>query len=68
MENKNPNPVKDNLLVTLRGRRIQNFKNQFKSVVLEGYEIFGEEVVNEVLTECQQIYQEYKELKLAFDE
>lgn len=68
MENNNPNPVKDNLLVTLRGRRIQNFKNQFKSVVLEGYEIFGEEVVNEVLTECQQIYQEYNELKPAFDE
>lgn len=68
MENKNPNPVKDNLLVTLRGRRIQNFKNQFKSVVLEGYEIFGEEVVNEVLTECQQIYQEYKELKPSSDE
>lgn len=48
-----------NLILTLRGRRTQNFKNQLKSVLLEGYEIFGKTVVEEVEDECKVIYNDY---------
>lgn len=48
-----------NLILTLRSRRTQNFKNQLKSVLLEGYEIFGKTVVEEVEEECKNIYSEY---------
>lgn len=44
---------------TLRERRINNFKSQFKSVVLEGFEIFGYDIVNEVYLECHDIYKDY---------
>ena len=57
MENK-----EKNLLVVLSNRRIQNFKSQFKSVVLEGLEIFGPTVVSEVYDECQEIYKEFVSL------
>lgn len=43
----------------LRDRRVANFKNQFRSVVLEGLEIFGHSVVDEVYKECMSIYDEY---------
>lgn len=67
MENTNPGAqlngqLKENLMITLRGRRIQNFKNQFKSVVLEGYEIFGSEIVDDVIKECREIFKEYESL------
>lgn len=48
-----------NLLLVLRSRRTQNFKNQLKSVLLEGYEIFGKTVVEEVEEDCKRIYSEY---------
>lgn len=48
-----------NLMQTLRERRINNFKSQFKSVVLEGFEIFGYDIVNEVYLECHDIYKDY---------
>lgn len=68
MEKLNPIPeqpsgqLKENLMITLRGRRIQNFKNQFKAVVLEGYEIFGSEIVEDVIKECREIFIEYESL------
>lgn len=55
-------PLKENLMITLRGRRTQNFKNQFKSVLLEGYEIFGSEIVEDVIKECREIFKEYESL------
>lgn len=61
MENK-----QENLLSVLSSRRRQNFKNQFKSVVLEGLEIFGLDIVQDVYTECLQIYNEF--VKLGSDE
>ena len=61
MENK-----QQNLMQTLHDRRVANFKNQFRSVVLEGLEIFGGTIVDEVYKECQDIYTEY--LKLSSDE
>lgn len=61
MENK-----QQNLMQTLHERRVQNFKNQFRSVVLEGLEIFGGTIVDQVYKECQEIYDEY--LKLPSDE
>ena len=48
-----------NLILTLRSRRTQNFKNQLKSVLLEGYEIFGKTVVEEIEDECKVIYNDY---------
>lgn len=73
MENINQNvpgtgtPVeKENLMAVLRSRRVQNFKSQFKSVILEGYEIFGSEVVESVISECREIFEDYK--KITFDE
>lgn len=57
---------KENLLAVLRSRRIQNFKSQFKSVILEGYEIFGFELVESVISECREIFEDYK--KLTVDE
>lgn len=48
-----------NLLLTLRSRRTQNFKNQLKSVLLEGYEIFGKSIVEDVEEECKSIYSDY---------
>lgn len=54
---------KENLLLVLRSRRINNFKSQFKSVILEGYEIFGEAIVEDVLKECKDIYNEYLHLE-----
>lgn len=67
MENTNPGAqlngqLKENLMITLRGRRIQNFKNQFKSVLLEGYEIFGADIVDDVIKECREIFKEYESL------
>lgn len=56
----------ENLLAVLSARRHQNFKNQFKSVVLEGLEIFGLETVREVYDECLKIYQEF--INLSDDE
>lgn len=56
----------ENLLAVLSSRRHQNFKNQFKSVVLEGLEIFGLETVQEVYEECLKIYDEF--IKLSSDE
>lgn len=55
-----------NLMQTLHERRIQNFKNQFRSVLLEGLEIFGLSVVDEVYKDCISIYDEF--LKLPSDE
>lgn len=57
---------KENLLAVLSSRRHQNFKNQFKSVVLEGLEIFGLDTVQEVYNECLTIYDEF--IKLSSDE
>lgn len=57
---------KENLLAVLRSRRVQNFKSQFKSVILEGYEIFGSEVVESVISECREIFEDYK--KITVDE
>lgn len=51
-----------NLIMTLRSRRTQNFKNQLRSVLLEGYEIFGQTVVEEVEEQCKQIYTDYVQL------
>lgn len=48
-----------NLMQTLHERRVANFKNQFRSVVLEGLEIFGSEVVDEVYHECKGIFADY---------
>lgn len=50
---------KENLLAVLSARRLQNFKNQFKSVVLEGLEIFGLDAVQGVYDECMQIWDEF---------
>ena len=51
-----------NLILTLRSRRTQNFKNQLRSVLLEGYEIFGKTVVEDVVEECRKTYTEYVQL------
>lgn len=56
----------ENLLAVYSARRHQNFKNQFKSVVLEGLEIFGLDTVSEVYNECLKIYDEF--LNLSEDE
>lgn len=48
-----------NLMLVLHERRIQNFKSQFKSVVLEGFEIFGKPLVDIVYKECSDIYEDY---------
>lgn len=56
----------ENLMAVLRSRRIQNFKSQFKSVILEGYEIFGSDVVECVISECREIFEDYK--KIIVDE
>lgn len=53
---------KENLLAVLRSRRVQNFKSQFKSVILEGYEIFGSDVVESVISECREIFEDYKNI------
>lgn len=60
------NKQEQNLMQVLRDRRVQNFKNQFRSVVLEGLEIFGGTIVDQVYKECLDIYDEY--LKLPSDE
>lgn len=52
----------ENLLAVLSSRRRQNFKNQFKSVVLEGLEIFGLDLVSEVYDECIKIYNDFIDL------
>lgn len=51
-----------NLLATLHGRRVQNFKTQFKSVLLEGYEIFGPDIVEPLISECRTIFEEYSKM------
>lgn len=50
---------KQNLMEVLHNRRVQNFKSQFKSVVLEGFEIFGEAIVTEVWDDCKAILVDY---------
>lgn len=52
-----------NLMLVLRERRIQNFKSQFKSVVLEGFEIFGKPLVDLIYNECSDIYEDYKKVE-----
>lgn len=52
--------VKENELIVLSNRRLNNAKMQLKSVVLECYEIFGGTFTQEVLDECASIYEEYK--------
>lgn len=51
-----------NLLVELRSRRTNNYRNQLRSVLLEGYEIFGAEITDAVIDQCRKIYSDYKEL------
>ena len=58
--------VNNNLLVTLAARRRQNAQSQLKSVLLEMYEIFGPELVHSVISECEDIYNEY--LTISKDE
>lgn len=57
------NKQEQNLMQVLRDRRVQNFKNQFRSVVLEGFEIFGGAIVDQVYKECQDIYYEYLNIR-----
>lgn len=61
-----PPKEEENLMVVLRSRRVQNFKSQFKSVILEGYEIFGSDVVESIISECREIFEDYK--KVTVDE
>lgn len=51
-----------NLLVELRSRRTNNYRNQLRSVLLEGLEIFGADITESVIDECRKIYSEYKAL------
>lgn len=53
---------KENLMVTLSNRRHQNARQQIKTVILESYELFGETFTEEVLSECKEIYSEYKKI------
>ena len=53
----------ENLLAVLASRRRNNFKSQFKSVVLEGLEIFGYDLVNDVYNECMEIYKDYTNIE-----
>lgn len=55
---KEPN----NLLVTLSSRRRANAKNQLRSILLEMYELFGSDFVNDVTSDCHQIYLDYCKL------
>lgn len=50
---------KKNLIETLHERRVQNFKQQLRQVLLEGYEIFGSSIVDSIISDCQKIYDEY---------
>lgn len=54
------NEKKENELVVLSNRRLNNARMQLKSVVLECYEIFGGTFTQDVLDECASIYEEYK--------
>lgn len=54
MENK-----QENLMAVLSSRRRQNAKQQLKSILLETYEIFGSDFVEEVQKECSVIYKEF---------
>ena len=49
----------ENLLIALRSRRINNYKSQLKNVLLEGYEIFGSDITDDVIAESRQIYKDY---------
>lgn len=51
----------ENLLAVLKSRRQQNARNQLKSILLESYEIFGPEFVEDVQKECADIYKDFVE-------
>lgn len=53
------NQKKENLLKTLSNRRMANYRNQLKSVLLEGLEIFGYTATKDVIDECIDIYNEF---------
>ena len=50
------------MLLVLSSRRANNAKNQLRSVLLEMYEIFGSDFVEETIEECKNIYLEYCKL------
>lgn len=53
---------KENLLAVISSRRRENAKSQLKQILLESYEIYGPELVEEVEQTCSDIYQEYVEM------
>lgn len=50
------------MLLVLSSRRATNAKNQLRSVLLEMYEIFGPDFVEETYAECKSIYLEFCKL------
>lgn len=63
MEDQKKEIKKENELITLSNRRLNNARMQLKSVVLECYEIFGPIFTQEVLEECAKIFQEFEDIK-----
>lgn len=52
----------ENMLLVLSSRRANNARNQLRSVLLEMYEIFGSDFVEDMEAECKAIYLEYCKL------
>lgn len=50
---------KENLLAVISSRRRENAKSQLKQILLESYEIYGADLVEEVEKTCADIYNEY---------
>lgn len=50
------------MLLVLSSRRANNARNQLRSVLLEMYEIFGADFVEETIAECKEIYLEFCKL------
>lgn len=48
-----------NQITALRTRRINNYKMQLRSVLLEGYEIFGADITDQVIKDCKDVYLEW---------
>lgn len=46
----------------MSSRRVNNARNQLRSVLLEMYEIFGADFVEESIAECKEIYLEFCKL------
>lgn len=53
----------ENQIVALRARRINNYKMQLKSVLLEGYEIFGGDITDSIIEESRSIYKDWLSIK-----